>query len=165
MGKSMVTFLAVGILLIAFAWAIGGNEITDYTSYYFKCLIGQTAKVEIKNQVIKAEVVKSTKAKAKGLSHRRNLPKDKGMLFVFDQADKYEFWMKDMKIPLDIIWINDGKVVDISRGVFPPVAGSEPVRVKPTKSVKEILEVYSGVGQNWQIGDQVNITFGRILGL
>jgi len=161
----MVTFLAVGILLIAFAWAVGGNEISNYTPYYFKKLVGQTAKVEIKNQVIKAEVAKSDKAKAKGLSGRKKLPRDKGVFFVFDKPDVYEFWMKDMKIPLDIIWINEGKIVDISRGVLPPVKNAEPVKVKPKNPTKEVLEVYSGVGQNWQIGDKVNITFEGILGL
>lgn len=42
-----------------------------------------------------------------GLMFRRELPKDRGMLFVFDKEDEQAFWMKNTYIPLDIIFVSD----------------------------------------------------------
>ena len=52
------------------------------------------------------EVAKSIGAKMKGLMHRSSLPKDKGMLFLFWAPWLRGFWMKNVAIPLDIIFIN-----------------------------------------------------------
>ena len=39
------------------------------------------------------------------------------MLFRFSQAEKYSFWMKDMRFPLDIIWIKNREVVHIEKNI------------------------------------------------
>jgi len=45
---------------------------------------------------------------------RKSLPKDRGMLFVFDSSTKHSIWMKNTLIPLDVIWIDDGfKIIEI----------------------------------------------------
>ncbi|MEM3112860.1 MAG: DUF192 domain-containing protein [Candidatus Pacearchaeota archaeon] len=55
-----------------------------------------------------------------GLMSREYLEENKGMLFIFHKEDKYGFWMKDVLIPLDIIWINsDLEVVHIEKNVLP----------------------------------------------
>ena len=46
-----------------------------------------------------------------GLGGRSAIPKDAGMLFVFDKPARQCMWMKDMRFPLDIIWVNDRKQV------------------------------------------------------
>lgn len=58
------------------------------------------------------EVANTTTARETGLSHRSSLAPQHGMLFLFRQPDIYPFWMKDTNIPLDIIWLNRGKIVD-----------------------------------------------------
>ncbi|PIS40466.1 MAG: hypothetical protein COT26_03020 [Candidatus Kerfeldbacteria bacterium CG08_land_8_20_14_0_20_43_14] len=161
MNKSLSTFVIVGVLLIALAWAVGGHEISDYTPYYFQRILGKSAKVENRGQVFKVEVARSDRAKAKGLSNRKKLPREKGMLFVFDKPGIYEFWMKDMLVPLDIVWINGSKIVDISRSVSPPAKNAEPPKVQPKSPVQYVLEVYAGAASSWQIGDSVDITFDK----
>jgi uncharacterized membrane protein (UPF0127 family) len=52
------------------------------------------------------EVAKSDKEHDKGLSGRKSIPKDKGMVFVFSREEEQCFWMKDMRFPLDMIWVN-----------------------------------------------------------
>lgn len=48
--------------------------------------------------------------------YRQELPELSGMLFVFEQAGQYNFWMKNTLIPLDMIWINDqNKIIDIKQ--------------------------------------------------
>ncbi len=73
------------------------------------------ASVAIKNVVIQAEVVSRLADLRQGLSGRDSLPTDYGMLFVFPKSDIYEFWMKDMKFPLDIIWINTKSRTDADK--------------------------------------------------
>jgi uncharacterized protein len=68
--------------------------------------------------IIRAEVANTMKKRAEGLMYREHLPKDRGMLFTFDQAQPWVFWMKNTKIPLDIIWMNDKKqIIHIARNV------------------------------------------------
>lgn len=61
--------------------------------------------------IIHAEIADTPKKRAEGLMFREHLPKDRGMLFTFGQAQLWTFWMKNTKIPLDIIWMNDKKQV------------------------------------------------------
>ena len=67
---------------------------------------------------IQAEVADTAKKRAQGLMYREHLAKDRGMLFTFDQAQPWTFWMKNTKIPLDIIWMNEKKqIIHIARNV------------------------------------------------
>ena len=68
--------------------------------------------------VIYAEIADSPKKRAEGLMYREHLAKDRGMLFTFQQAQPWTFWMKNTKIPLDIIWMNEKKqIIHIARAV------------------------------------------------
>ncbi len=67
---------------------------------------------------IHAEVADTSKKRAEGLMYREHLAKDRGMLFTFSQAQPWTFWMKNTKIPLDIIWMNEKKqIIHIARNV------------------------------------------------
>ncbi len=69
------------------------------------------AEVCFKDICFQVEVADTIGERSKGLSFRSDLDEEAGMLFVFDQDGYYEFWMKDTKIPLDIIWINSNHTV------------------------------------------------------
>ncbi len=69
--------------------------------------------VDFSGYKVKAEVAKSDSKKNKGLSGRKELKENTGMLFVFDRPGVYIFWNKDTNIPLDVLWIKNNKVVDI----------------------------------------------------
>jgi hypothetical protein len=69
-------------------------------------------------EIIQAEIADTMKKRAEGLMYREHLAKDHGMLFTFDQAQPWTFWMKNTKIPLDIIWMNEKKqIIHIARNV------------------------------------------------
>ena len=57
------------------------------------------------------EVVDNDNTRAKGLSGRDAIASHAAMVFVFDAPDMRCFWMKDMKFPIDIVWVNADKVV------------------------------------------------------
>ena len=56
--------------------------------------------------ILNCEIAKTISEKIKGLMHRDHLPSDKGMLFPFILPWIRFFWMKNVKIPLDIIFVN-----------------------------------------------------------
>lgn len=111
------------------------------------------------NQQIKAEVVHSQAAVAKGLSNRSALASDEGMLFVFDEAENYTFWMKDMQFNLDIIWLNQGQIVDIWANAPKPLGGQLPAQYQPVKAADMVLEVLAGQGAIWglKMGDSLSM--------
>lgn len=61
--------------------------------------------------VIHAEIADTPRKRAEGLMYREHLAKGRGMLFTFQQAQPWTFWMKNTKISLDIIWMNEKKEV------------------------------------------------------
>ena len=63
--------------------------------------------VNIGNKTYNCQVAKSEEDKRKGLMNVENLPIDEGMLFEWEDEDTREMWMKDTKIPLDQIAINE----------------------------------------------------------
>lgn len=68
-----------------------------------------------------AELAATPAQRTQGLSGRADLPQGTGMLFVFEREDRLAFWMKDMRFPLDMVWIGPQcNVVDITQNAPPP---------------------------------------------
>ena len=68
--------------------------------------------------IIHAELADTPQKRAEGLMYREHLGADRGMLFTFLQAQPWTFWMKNTKIPLDIIWMNEKRqIVHIEQNV------------------------------------------------
>jgi len=77
----------------------------------------KTIKLELGQKTFNLEIAQTIGQKAKGLSQRDNLCSNCGMIFVYQKEGIYPFWMKNTRIPLDIIWLDStGKVIDIKTG-------------------------------------------------
>lgn len=116
----------------------------------------QTVTVRIGNAQVQVEVADTEAQRIKGLSGRKSLPENSGMLFVFDSAGFYAFWMKDTLIPLDFIWINQGAVLEITENVQP--ADFQPPRtLAPRQPVDKVIELKAGTAKNLgiKVGDKV----------
>lgn len=126
--------------------------------YYWSHPLG--AKAIINSNIINLELAVTTKEKEKGLGGRDSLPADTGMLFPYDHKEQYMFWMKDMKFPLEIIWIDGNKVADLTKNVPPPTSDQDIVRLAPKVAVDKVLEVNAGTVDrlNIKIGDAVKFT-------
>ena len=61
--------------------------------------------------IIHAELADTPVKRAQGLMYREQLAADRGMLFTFSQPEAWVFWMKNTKIPLDLIWVNEKKQI------------------------------------------------------
>src|SRR5258708_1943690 len=127
--------------------------------------LNQVQIVEDSSSTVKAtinvELANTQEKRAKGLGARDSLAKDSGMLFVFDQATKHQFWMKGMKFALDFIWVRQDRVVDLLPNIPPPAAPDTPDSSLPvyssTVDVDKVLEVNAGFisTHNIKIGDRL----------
>ncbi|MEI8270149.1 MAG: DUF192 domain-containing protein [bacterium] len=111
--------------------------------------------VKVAGQMIKVELALTAKDQEHGLSGRKILENNTGMLFVFSKPGEFYFWMKDMNFPIDIIWIGDDlRVIYIQKSVRP---SSYPNSFGPGVDNRYVLEVSSGFSEknNLKIGDSV----------
>jgi hypothetical protein len=90
------------------------------------------------------EIADETEERKLGLMHRESLGENRGMLFVYEQEMLPAFWMKNMQIPLDMIFMDKNfKVVDYFENV-PPCEEDPCERYRPVSKSKYILEVPAG---------------------
>jgi uncharacterized membrane protein (UPF0127 family) len=117
----------------------------------------------IGKKTLLVKVAKTEAELKQGLSGTASLTDDEGMLFDFGQQDTSRtFWMKGMLIPIDIIWINDGKVAQIDKSVPAPAPGTEDAKLTLYPShdgVDYVLEVASG------FSDRHSIKIGTVISL
>lgn len=147
--QKIVTVIIVTILVAVVSFFSQNNNIsktikTENINY-----------VKIAGKMIKVELVTTLEEQERGLSGRDSLKKDKGMLFIFNQANKYSFWMKDMNFPIDIIWIGENfQVISIKKNASPD---SYPETFSPNQDAKYVLEVISSFSEknNLREGDKV----------
>jgi len=93
---------------------------------------------------VNIEVAQDIQERSLGLSNRKYLGDYDGMLFIFDVMGSYPFWMKDMLIDLDMIFIDDkGFIVDIREDLKPCNADFCP-NVISNQPFKYVLEVNNG---------------------
>ncbi len=121
----------------------------------------KSTKAEIAGHDFSVSVAKSDKDKQIGLSSKENLPKDQGMLFVFDQPDYYSFWMKNMKFPIDIIYINGDKVTTVIKDAKPVQNGDLPI-YQPSEKSDKVLEINAGLSDQYGIKNGTEIKVNNL---
>lgn len=113
----------------------------------------------VKAKDLKVEVVNSRESIQLGLSGRPSIGAD-GMLFIFNEVGNYRFWMKEMLFDIDIIWLLNGQIVDITKNVPKPLPNT-PLEKLPNYSAKSnvnmVLEVNANQADNWglKVGDKI----------
>lgn len=115
-------------------------------------------KVTIEGRTFNVEVVRESKDQQIGLTKYNTIKEDQGMLFLFEQPDTYGFWMKNMKFPIDIIFIRDDTVVSTSPEAQPIAQDAEnPTIYQPEVPADKVLEIQSGLAEKYNIktGDRV----------
>lgn len=107
---------------------------------------------------IEAEIADTSEAQERGLSNRRTLAEGRGMLFVYPAVARPIFWMKNMKFPLDILWLRDGVIVDVIKEA-PPYGELPPVKYLPEADADMVLEIPAGSFEKneLKLGDRLDI--------
>ena len=103
------------------------------------------------------EVAKTDEERQIGLSETDVLGETDEMLFVFDQPDYYSFWMRDMKFPIDIIYLTGDRVNTVIKNASPSPNNENLLIYQPKEKSDIVFEVNAG------IADKYNITEGTTL--
>lgn len=117
-----------------------------------------TVRMQLGGDTFTLEVANTEAARQYGLMHRDSMPSDHGMLFVFAEEQRQSFWMKNTRIPLDIIFVDaSGKVVSIHQ--------MKPYDLRSTRSdgpAKYAIEINQGRAKEAGVkpGDQLKIPQG-----
>lgn len=168
--KTKLTLIVVlGILLISCsnkpisssnANANNNNKIEPISSKISEQKLPISALVIIGNEKIELEVAKTPEQQELGLMYRQSLDKNRGMLFSFSPARQVGFWMKNVVIPLDMVFIQNGKIKAIANNVPPCSVDPCPVYA-PNTLVDTVIELKNGRAKELglKIDDSIDIKF------
>ncbi|RYD14786.1 MAG: DUF192 domain-containing protein [Lysobacteraceae bacterium] len=115
--------------------------------------------VELAGQRYSIEIAEDDAARAQGLMNRTEMPVDHGMLFVFPDDAPRAFWMKNTKIPLDMLFFDaERRLVSVQRDVPPCIA--DPCRGYSSGApARYVLELNAGQASKLGVhpGDELTI--------
>ena len=148
----MLFFLGIAVCIGAIAWG-------------FHILISKpnpplpSTHVSIGGKTFTAELAQTAVQQARGLSGRDNLPENGGMLFIFPGLGSTGFWMKDMKFPIDIVWIRGDQVVGFQENMQPEPGKTlfQLTIYYPPEEIDKVLEINAGTvaKDGLKVGDTV----------
>jgi uncharacterized membrane protein (UPF0127 family) len=111
--------------------------------------------ITVSNFNLTADLALSSEEQAKGLSIKENLQENEGMIFPYNAPKILSFWMKDMKFPIDIIWLDaDKRVVHIEKNLQPCSPFLPCPSYSPDVMSQYVLETVAG------FSDRNGITIG-----
>ncbi len=121
-----------------------------------------SALTEIGGQRIMLEVAQTPQQQQMGLMYRTSLAADRGMLFPFEPPQPVSFWMKNTKIPLDMVFLRDGQVKAIKVNVPPCTTNPCPTYGPESQTlIDQVIELRAGRAAELglKVGDRVSIKF------
>lgn len=170
-GFTIMLALASLLLLIAFQYVFATEAATQANHAHTNLVKALQdglqngseylrAKVSIEGYELSAEIPVTGELMSKGLSVKNQLRENESMLFVFEEPLRHTFWMKDMKFPIDIIWLDsNGKIVHIEENLMPcPLVLICPSYAPNTDS-QYVLETIAGFAQRHNISSGTTIKF------
>lgn len=150
-GLIIVIFI-IPLLLLAYMGIIGGGKD------FFPDMGGggpEFSRMEVNGFPLTVERAQTVLERQRGLSGRDSIAENQGLLFIFDEPDLHGIWMKEMRFPIDILWLDEGGVVlDIKRNALPE---SYPEVFYPEVPAAYVLELLSNFTElhNVKVGDVV----------
>jgi len=113
---------------------------------------------------VEIELALTSEEISSGLMFRPSLKENRGMLFLFEQPRVPAFWMKNMLIPLDLVFLDQtGIVVDVVANVQPCAADPCP-NYRPSSPAQAVLEIGAGVAGAHGVEVGARIQFERVPG-
>ncbi len=124
-------------------------------------LLPVSAIADVRETQIELEVAETSQQQALGLMFRSALPDNRGMLFPLGNPRRARFWMKDVPVPLDIVFLRDSEVIAIAAQVPPCAALPCPSYGPETELVNQVIELRGGRAAEigLQPGDTVRLRY------
>ncbi|MFA6088915.1 MAG: DUF192 domain-containing protein [Candidatus Woesearchaeota archaeon] len=165
---NLTLFAFIAISSVFLSWAISvkymddkaENVVPEFTevkesvgyNYYITAVC-------FSDNCLDAKVADTSQKRNQGLMFVDKIPGNTGMLFVFDTEGAHSFWMKNVKIPLDIIWLSNQKQILYFQTAVPCVDSSNCTSYRYSGDSKYAIEVVGGFASenNLKVGDYVMI--------
>lgn len=155
--------------MFAAAWLSKGDNSSKIFSVIDATTLAPSPTPEAKKTIIVGgktffiEIADSPEERQMGLSGRKELEKNSGLLFIFDkQNTRPPFWMKGMEISIDIVWIDNDKVIQLNTDVKPEPTDTPDKDLRlytPNQPIDQVLELSAGTVKEMKIrvGDKVEM--------
>lgn len=134
LGWRIMLYLAVFVMMIV---SVVYLRLSDRQLDEVPVRIGDSVTVQ-------AMIASTPTQRARGLAVRDSLSDQEGMYFIFPEAGYPLFWMKDMKFPIDILWIRGDELVDMTLDLQPPGRDGQLPQYGPRVAIDRVLEVPAG---------------------
>jgi uncharacterized membrane protein (UPF0127 family) len=109
-------------------------------------------------RIIDIEIADTPDERSQGMMYRSEITDDKGMLFIFERSEERQFWMKNTKVSLDIMFADENfQIVTIYKHTTPYSEASLP----SFKNAKYVIEVSGGFTNRYHIAEGDQVTFER----
>lgn len=155
------------LLILSVLGFIFFSDMKGETKSEIVCVPKDYALVSFKSTdiVVRAEIADTPEKRNRGLMFVKSMKDNEGMLFTFPQQVQSGFWMKNTKIPLDMIFMNLNElIISINREAQPCTdTGDKCPIYKPTAFYQYVLEVNGGFADKYGVeeGDFIDIEFKR----
>ncbi len=131
MPKKILVISSISLTALLLYYLLGSETI----------ITNQKTKVLVGKREFLVEVAQTTTEKERGLIGKEYLGESQGMLFIYKQPQQVTFWMKDMLIPIDIIWIENRRIKGFQENLLPD--NGEKLYYSPGK-IDYVLEIKAG---------------------
>ena len=116
--------------------------------------------VTLNGQVLIADVSTTNEQRTKGLTVKDSLAENEAMLFVFGNQAPHRFGMKDMKFPIDILWVDSDKtIVHIEHNLQPCSSGVLCSTYEPNVKALYVLETVGGFAEKYDVVKGTTVQF------
>lgn len=132
--KRIFFLLVMALLLISGALLFNAPEQTQVININFPG-----------GAVLKAEVADTPEKLLFGLAFRNVLPPDEGMVYIFAESGPHRIWTKEFQFPVDVIWVDESKIVVHVVEKAPPCTASRcPWYGPPPQDARYVIEANAG---------------------
>ena len=126
------------------------------------CASGKTPWVELGGERYAVEIADDDAERARGLMFRDALAPGHGMLFIHDRQEPQAYWMKNTKIPLDILYFDSArKLVAQQRDVPPCSAGNGCPSYPSNAPARYVLELNAGEAARLKLENGAELILGK----
>lgn len=125
------------------------------------CATAGTPWVELGGERFQVEIADDEQARARGLMFRDRLEDGHGMLFIHERQEPLAYWMKNTRIPLDILYFDNARRLVSQQRDVPPCRSGRGCPAYPSdRAARYVLELNAGEAERMGLEDGAGLTFG-----
>jgi hypothetical protein len=157
LGLLTVVLAVYGLALAGGGWFIARVSRNAAARLEVRSFLGAaTAAAFVRDVPMTLEFAWTPSARMTGLSGRDALPPSRGLLMVFPAKGRHGIWMRDMRFPIDIFWLDEaGRIVALRAEVLPETF---PTVFEPSREARFVLETEAGFAERHalRVGDRLS---------